>query len=106
MSKCRPDSELSRINRNAARQSVIVELTLLRLIQDSIRHSEETGGAFDITAGLLLKSWGFFRGRGRVPDEAEIAQVLQAGPRKACFPRPYWLLRRLRVKHSLRPFTS
>jgi len=73
----RPDSELSHINRTAARRSVVVEPGLFRLIGDSIRYSSETSGAFDVTIGPLMKTWGFFQQRGRVPDDAEIAQVLK-----------------------------
>lgn len=76
MSNYNPASELSDINREAARQPVIVEPKLFRLIQDSIRFSEETQGAFDVTVGPLMKAWGFFRGRGRVPSDAELAEVL------------------------------
>ena len=77
MSNYQPTSELSRINREAARGPVLVEPQLFRLIQDSVRTSAETGGAFDITVGPLMKTWGFFRGRGRLPAPAEIAAALK-----------------------------
>jgi thiamine biosynthesis lipoprotein len=77
MSNYKADSELSAINREAARRSVLVEPKLFQLIQGSLGYGEETGGAFDITVGPLMKSWGFFRRRGRGPSEAEIKQVLQ-----------------------------
>jgi thiamine biosynthesis lipoprotein len=76
MSNYKPESELSVINREAARREVIVEPGLFQLLQDSVRYGEETGGAFDPTVGPLMKHWGFFRGRGRLPSRAEIAQVL------------------------------
>ena len=77
MSKYRPDSELSYINRNAARHRVVVEPRLFQLMQDSVRYSSETEAAFDITIGALMRSWGFFRRRGRVPAEAERAEILK-----------------------------
>jgi FAD:protein FMN transferase len=77
LSNYKPDSELSYVNRAAADQSVVVEPGLFRLIQDSLRFSEETDGAFDITVGPLMKAWGFFRGQGRLPTRAEITQILQ-----------------------------
>lgn len=77
MSNYRPESELSGINRHGARQPVIVEPRLFQLICDSVRYSEETGGAFDVTVGPLMKAWGFFRGQGRVPSRAELAEVLK-----------------------------
>ena len=77
MSNYKPESELSSINREAARHAVIVEPGLFKLIQDSIEYSRASGGDFDITVGPLMKSWGFFRGRGRLPSKAELAQVLE-----------------------------
>jgi len=77
MSNYKAESELSKINRDAARQAVSVETRLFDLIAKAVRYSEESGGAFDITVGPLMKAWGFFRGGGRVPTRAEIAQVMK-----------------------------
>jgi thiamine biosynthesis lipoprotein len=76
MSNYRPESELSGINRSAARQAVVVEPRLFQLIRDALRASDETAGAFDITVGPLIKSWGLFRGQGRLPSPTELRQVL------------------------------
>lgn len=77
MSNYKPGSELSGINRRAASEPVIVEPRLFRLIHDAAGFSEETGGAFDITVGPLMRAWGFFRGQGRVPSSCDVAQVLK-----------------------------
>jgi FAD:protein FMN transferase len=77
MSNYKPQSELSGINRDAARHPVLVEPKLFGLIQDSLRTSQETDGAFDITVGPLLKVWGFFRGQGRIPSDSELASVMR-----------------------------
>jgi len=77
MSNYRAESEISALNRDAARRAVIVEPALFALIQDSLRYSRETDGAFDITVGPLMRAWGFFRGQGRVPTHAELAEVLE-----------------------------
>jgi len=77
MSNYKPESELSVINREAASHPVIVEPGLFHLLEICVQRSEQTGGAFDITVGPLMKSWGFFRGRGRLPTPAEINQVLK-----------------------------
>jgi len=77
MSNYKPASELSAINREAARRDVLVEPRLFQLIQDCMRYSAETGGAFDLTIGPSMKHWGFFRGHGRLPSPAEMAQVLK-----------------------------
>src|SRR6266850_1156583 len=77
MSIYKPKSELSIINRTAASRSVCVEPKLFELLVNAVDHSQSTGGAFDVTAGPLMKTWGFFRGKGRVPAGSEIAQVLR-----------------------------
>jgi thiamine biosynthesis lipoprotein len=76
MSNYKPESELSRINREAYGHAVLVEPGLFRLIQDAICYGEETHGAFDITVGPLMKAWGFFQGPGRRPPQAELAEIL------------------------------
>jgi thiamine biosynthesis lipoprotein len=77
MSHYRPESELSAINREAGCQRVVVTSGLFKLLEDSLRYSEETGGAFDITIGPLMKSWGFFRGWGRSPSPPELADIMK-----------------------------
>jgi thiamine biosynthesis lipoprotein len=75
MSNYQPQSELSAINRDAAKREVTVSPKLFGVIQYSWNASQECGGDFDITVGPLMKLWGFFRGEGRLPTSAEIAQV-------------------------------
>ena len=77
MSNYKAESELSRINREAARGTVLVEPRLFQLLEDSLRFGRETDGAFDITIGPLMKAWGFFRGQGRLPASAELAAVMK-----------------------------
>jgi FAD:protein FMN transferase len=50
-------SELSAINRNAGIAPVKVSTETIDLIEKSIRISEVTDGAFDITVGSLVKLW-------------------------------------------------
>jgi FAD:protein FMN transferase len=78
MSNYQPQSELSVINREAAQHEVIVEPGLFAVLQYSLRASYESDGAFDITVGPLMKRWGFFRGQGRLPKQAEISEVLHS----------------------------
>jgi thiamine biosynthesis lipoprotein len=76
MSHYRAESEVSRINRRAGREAVLVEPSLFRVLEESIRYSQETGGTFDITVGPLMKAWGFFRAQGRRPSRPELARVM------------------------------
>ena len=78
MSHYRPESPLSRLNREAAQGPVAVEPELLAFLALCLRYSRESGGAFDVTVGPLMKTWGFFGGEGRLPDEREIATVLRS----------------------------
>jgi FAD:protein FMN transferase len=71
----REDSEVSRLNPRATADGVAVEERLFRLLELAARLTAETGGAFDITAGALVKAWGFFRGPRRVPTPEELTQA-------------------------------
>jgi thiamine biosynthesis lipoprotein len=75
MSHYKHDSELSRVNREAAKAPVKVDHELFDFIAECLRYSRESDGAFDITVGPLMKAWGFFRGEGRMPSEAELAEA-------------------------------
>ncbi len=77
MSHYKPDSPLSQINREAAKHPVKVEKELFEFLLDCRNFSRLTGGAFDLTVGPLMKSWGFFRGEGRMPTKDELARVKQ-----------------------------
>jgi FAD:protein FMN transferase len=75
MSHYRAASDVSRVNREAARHPVTVDAELFDFIAEAMRYNRESAGAFDITVGPLMKAWGFFRGDGRVPSDEEIASA-------------------------------
>ena len=75
LSNYQPQSELSRINRTAGHETVTTDPETFRFLEDSVRWSAFSDGAFDITVGRLMKAWGFFRSTGHVPTAAELAQV-------------------------------
>ena len=78
----RDTSEVSRLNRLAAATAVPVEEGLFCLLSLAARITEETEGAYDITAGALIKAWGFYRGPRRVPSEEErVAALSRVGMR-------------------------
>jgi thiamine biosynthesis lipoprotein len=72
----RDTSEVCRLNRLAPSRSVRVEAGLFGLLELAARLTAQTDGAFDITAGALIKAWGFFRGPRRVPAEDEMRSAL------------------------------
>lgn len=75
LSHYRPDSEVSRLNRDAAAGPVAVDSEVFALIRRSLAYSRAWDGAFDITVGPLMRVWGFFRGEGRVPDASTLETV-------------------------------
>jgi thiamine biosynthesis lipoprotein len=75
MSHYKPESPLSQLNREAGAHPVVVDPELFDFIAESLRYGRESDGAFDITVGPLMKTWGFFRGEGRLPPAAEIERV-------------------------------
>jgi thiamine biosynthesis lipoprotein len=73
LSHYRPDSEISDLNLRAAYEPVLVDPALAELLGRALALAEATDGAFDPTAGPLVKCWGFFRGEGRLPDAEAVA---------------------------------
>jgi thiamine biosynthesis lipoprotein len=73
MSHYKATSPLSRVNREAAQHPVAVEPELFDFIAGAMWYHRDSGGAFDITVGPLMKAWGFFRGEGHLPSDQELA---------------------------------
>jgi FAD:protein FMN transferase len=73
MTVYRDDSEILRLNRLAADAPVKVEPRLYGLLRMARSLGRETRGAFDISAGALIRAWGFLDRRGRLPDPEELA---------------------------------
>lgn len=76
MTVYRETSEVSRLNTIASFRPVEVEAGLFELFVRAINLSAQTGGAFDVTAGQLTKTWGFYRRQGRMPGAEEIVEAL------------------------------
>ncbi|HJX17641.1 MAG TPA: FAD:protein FMN transferase [Acidiferrobacterales bacterium] len=74
MSPYKPDSELSRINREAAQKPVVISREMFDLIARSIEFSKLSGGAFDITFSSVGYLYDY---REHVkPTDRQIAQAL------------------------------
>jgi len=73
----RDDSEVVRINREAAQRPVPVEARLFDLFRQAEKVYQDTGGAFDITSGPLSAVWGFSRREGRIPSKEKLAAARQ-----------------------------
>src|SRR6266852_4778669 len=68
-------SEIARLNARAARERVRVEPGLFHLLDQARKIHEETGGAFDITIGPLMRCWGFMGHGGGVPHPDALADA-------------------------------
>jgi thiamine biosynthesis lipoprotein len=73
----RSTSEVAQLNQRASVESIVVESRLFALLQRAVGLSEETGGAFDITAGALAKVWSHYRRQGRMPSPDEVDAARQ-----------------------------
>jgi thiamine biosynthesis lipoprotein len=76
LSVYRQDGDLAFINRCAAEAPVRADAEVYRLLRWAVRLSETTAGAFDSTAGALVKAWGFFQGPRRVPSDEERCRAM------------------------------
>lgn len=70
-----PTSDICWLNAVAAEAPARVEPELFDLLTLAARLHQETDGAFDVTAGPLIRCWGFFQREGAVPDSEALARA-------------------------------
>lgn len=76
MSLYRPESELVRLNREAARHPVSVDAATFEVLASALHWSGVSGGAFDVSVKPLMDAWGFYRsapGATPPPDPDSLA---------------------------------
>lgn len=76
MSPHKPDSELSRINREAGERPVPLSDEMYALVEQARVWSERSGGAFDITYAAVGRLYDYRSGHS--PDEARLAHAREA----------------------------
>jgi thiamine biosynthesis lipoprotein len=76
LSNYKKDSELSKVNREAGKAPVRVSAELFELLHRCLEYSRASEGTFDMTVGPLMKTWGFYRGQGKIPSRREIQESL------------------------------
>jgi thiamine biosynthesis lipoprotein len=76
LSNYKPDSEWSQVNRHAAEKPMKISPELFQLLAACNEYSRESGGAFDISVGPLMKVWGCYKGTGHLPHRAEVEAAL------------------------------
>lgn len=79
MSAYRRSSEISRFNQSTKTEWFGVSQETALVVAEALRVSEETGGAFDVTVGPLIRLWRFGPGKGekRVPRDHEIREAME-----------------------------
>jgi thiamine biosynthesis lipoprotein len=70
-----PTSDVCWLNAVAADGPARVEPELFDLLALAAHLHEETSGAFDITAGPLIRCWGFFQREGSIPEPDALAEA-------------------------------
>lgn len=76
MSAYLPDSDISRVNKNAAREPVKISDETFEVIQQALAVSEKTGGAFDISFASVGKLWSLNPEAPHIPTDEEIRAAL------------------------------
>ena len=76
LSVYRPNSQLSRINQNAAHGPVVTRREVFEVLQLAASLHQLTDGGFDLTAGSLIQLWRNCRREKRIPTEEEVAETL------------------------------
>ncbi len=83
LSDYQPESELNRLCRTAAGHPVAAGPDLLRVLAASQQLAAETGGAFDVTLGPVIRLWRQARAAGRIPAAAALREAAaRSGYRK------------------------
>ncbi|MCO4761668.1 MAG: FAD:protein FMN transferase [Myxococcales bacterium] len=76
MSTYKPDSELSRFNQLLTDGSLVLSEQTTEVLQLALTIGKDSGGAFDVTVGPLVRAWGFgAKSTNKGPDEATIAKL-------------------------------
>jgi len=83
LSDYKSDSELNRISRDAVGSSIQVSEDLFKVLAASQKLAVETGGAFDVTLGPVIRLWRQARKEHRLPAAEAIREAVgRSGYRK------------------------
>ncbi len=75
MSIHRADSEISRVNRGAAKEAVTLSKSTFEVLQRAVEFSRLSAGAFDVTVGPLIELWASAEVAGAVPSDGDLEKV-------------------------------
>lgn len=75
-SQFKAQSDVSKINAQAGIAPVPVSENTLLIVKTALDYSKQMNGAFDVTVAPVVKLWGFYDQKFRVPSEQEITEAL------------------------------
>ena len=80
MSTYRADSELSKLNSSSSTQWIDSSADLLTVVEEALRVSRLTDGAFDVTVGPLVNLWGFGpdKRQNQAPTQQQIVDAMSS----------------------------
>ncbi len=79
LSDYKPESELMRLCRIADTHPVLVSADLFTVLEAAQRLARDSGGAFDITTGPVIRLWREARQQGHPPDPAAVERASSLG---------------------------
>jgi thiamine biosynthesis lipoprotein len=77
LSLYREDTDIFELNALGAHRPVVLDPRVFAVLQEASRLSVETGGAFDVTVGPLVRAWGFLGASGQLPDPHDVEEARQ-----------------------------
>jgi thiamine biosynthesis lipoprotein len=89
MSNFKPESDLSRLNREGRHGFMAVETSLYEVIRRSLELSRLSGGRFDVTIAPVLRVWKQAHAEGRTPSADELRTARECvGPENVVMSEP------------------
>lgn len=71
-----PEGDIYKLNENAGKAKVELNPETIKIINNAQHISDLSGGAFDVTVGPVVKTWGIGTEQERIPTPEEIKSLL------------------------------
>ena len=78
MSTYRSDSDLMAFNQARSTEPVDIKSEMYTVLSESVEIGSQSGGAFDVTVGPLVRAWGFGPEDQRTPPQPDVLEGLKS----------------------------